>query len=233
MNDLFGGKFAPITNTIGFLRCDHSRAAQAFFDWQENIQAKRGVSLVKRSIHGGLESAIQKLLPLTSVERRRYLLISTRSDWTAFLDNGHQGTDVFSPLSYLAEKLSCEAVRATYVPEGRGKQYPAVIFELYGPNRSEFLNYVRSIAVAYDGKKWAFAAEGEVQPFEQVERYSTRSIQDRFTPEMLENYLKSLGIHAFRQDFYSPDGQEAILIEKVGPIAPAAREFQLADVQLA
>src|SRR5262245_28318856 len=102
MNDLFGGKLAPITNTIGFIRCDCSRAAQAFFDWQEGIQTKRGVSLIEGKIHGDFESAIRRLLPLTSVERRRYLFVPTRSAWTAFLDNGHQGTDVFSPLSFLA-----------------------------------------------------------------------------------------------------------------------------------
>jgi hypothetical protein len=231
MNDLFGGRFAPITSTIGFLRTDDSRAVQAFVDWQQDIQKKRGVSLVERKIQGDFEFAIQQLLPLTSVERRRYLFIPTRSNWTAFLDNGHQGTDVFSPLSYLAEKLSCEAARATHVPEGRGKQYPAVVLELYGPNRSEFLNYVRSVAVTYDGRKWAFEAAGETQPFEEVARYSSRLARDRFTPEMLANYLKALGIRAFEQDFYCPEGREAILIEKSGPIAPAAREFQLADVQ--
>lgn len=231
MNALFDGKLAPITNTIGFLRCDLERAAQAFFDWQEGIQTKRGVSLARSAASGDFETAIQKLLPLTSVERRRYLFVPTRSDWTAFLDNGHQGTDVFAPLSYLAQKLSCEAVRATYNPEGRTNQYPSVILEVYGPNPTDFLNYIRSISAAYDGKKWAFATGGEAQPFEQVEIYSSASIRDRFTPEMLESYLKALGIDAFEPDFYMPNGDSAVFIEKSGPIAPAAREFQLIDLQ--
>jgi hypothetical protein len=50
---------------------------------------------------------------------------------------------------------------------------------------------------------------------------------------MLSSYLKGLGIRAFEPDFYLPDREEAILIEKYGPMAPAAREFQLVDVQLA
>jgi hypothetical protein len=227
MSELFGGKFAPVTNTIGFLRYDSSQAAQCFFDWQEEIQAKRGVSLVESKVQGDLGSAIQRLLPLTSVERRRYLFIPTRSNWTAFLDNGHLGTDVFAHLSYLAEKLACEAVRATYIPERRNNQYPVVMFELYGPTRSDFLNYVRSVAVSSDGRNWAFAAAGEVQPFEEIQRYSSRKIRDRFTPEMLDNYLSKLDIRAFDPDFYLPHGNEAILIEKIGPIASAAREFQL------
>jgi hypothetical protein len=230
MNELFGGKLAPITNTIGFLRYDLERAAEAFFQWQEGIQTKRGVSLTKEATIGDLEAAIPKLLPLTSVERRRYLFIPTRSKWVAFFDNGHQGTDVFAPLSYLARQLSCEALRATYNPEGRAKQYPAVILEMYGPRPTDFLNYVRSISAAYDGKKWAFATGGEAQPFEQVERYTAKSVRDRFTPEMLESYLKAMGINAFESDFYMPAGQAAILIEKSGPIAPAVREFQLVDL---
>lgn len=231
MNELLGGKFAPITNTIGFIQCECTRISQDFFDWQQGIQAKRGVSLIKTEIHGGLESAIQKLLPLTSVERRRYLFLPTRSQWTAFLDNGHQGTDVFAPLSYLAKILSCEAVRATYAREVLGKRYPAVILEMYGPNRSVFLNYVRSIGVGYDGKKWTFVSSGEVQPFELVDQYTNRSVKDRFTPEMLDRYLKVLGIDAFDPAFYRPNDQPALLIEKTGPISPAAREFQLADLQ--
>jgi hypothetical protein len=229
MTELYGGRFAPITNTIGFLRYDSARAAETFLKWQEVIQAKRNVSLVESKVRGDLCSTIQRLLPLTSVERRRYLFIPTRSNWTAFLDNGHRGTDVFAPLSYLAERLSCDAVRSTYVPEGRDKQYPAVIFELYGANRSDFLNHVRSVAAAYDGRKWTFVAAGETQPFEELQRYSNRLVKDRFTRKMLEEYLKALGICAFEESFYLPDGKEAILVEKAGPIASAAREFQLAD----
>jgi hypothetical protein len=47
---------------------------------------------------------------------------------------------------------------------------------------------------------------------------------------MLDNYLKALGIYAFDVEFYCPDSQPAALIEKVGPMAPAAREFQLAEL---
>jgi hypothetical protein len=227
MRELLDGKFAPITNTIGFLRYDSLRAAQSFFDWQSSIQSKRGVALASIEVCDELESVIPRLLPLTSVERRRYLFIPTQSDWVAFWDNGYRGSDVFAHLSFLAETLSCEAVRATYIPENGDKQFPA----LYGPTQSDFLNYVRSVAVAYDGKKWSFSAAGEVQDFENIERYSNRKIQERFTFEMLEEYLRALGIYAFDKKFYLPSGKCATRIEKVGPIAPTAREFQLADLQ--
>jgi hypothetical protein len=202
-----------------------------FVEWQEGIQAERGVSLAKRQVCDELQSAVRQLLPLTSVERRRYLFIPTRSNWTAFLDNGHQGTDVFSTLSFLAEKLHCNAMRATYVPEGRRKQFPAAIFELYGPDRTDFLNYTRSVAVSYDGAKWAFSSSGEVQSFEHVVRHSSQKIRDRFTPEMLLEYTKALSVRMYDEDYYAADGECAYLVEKSGPIAASAREFQLADLR--
>ncbi|USQ94994.1 hypothetical protein [Caulobacter sp. RL271] len=170
-------------------------------------------------------------MPLTSVERRRYLFIPTRSDWTVFLDNGHQGTDAFSPLSYMAEKLSCEAVRATCAPGTRESSDLAVIWELYGPEVIDFSNTVRAVFVADDGNGLVFSESGEVQPYEDMGKYSSRLKRDRFTPQILDHYLRAVGIEAFDETFYQPEGQAAILVEKLGPIAPASREFQLADLR--
>jgi hypothetical protein len=102
MKELLDGRFAPITHSIGFIRCDRDVAANAYRRWQEIIQSKRNVTLSSRSVSGRLEDVLQSLLPLTSVEARRFLFVPTRSEWTAFLDNDHQATDVFSPLSFLA-----------------------------------------------------------------------------------------------------------------------------------
>ncbi|MBW8858606.1 MAG: hypothetical protein JF570_02435 [Caulobacter sp.] len=231
MKTLFDGKYAPITDMIGFIRCSPARAADLFVEWQRPIQGKRGVSVDATSIKGSLEASLRRLAPLTSVERRRYLFIPTRSNWTAFLDNGHQGTDAFSPLSYMAEKLSCEAVRATYDPETRDGSGLAVIWELYGPHVVDFSNTIRAVFVANDGNGLIFSESGEAQPYEDVEKYSSRLKRNRFTPQMLDHYLRAVGIEAFDENFYQPEDQAAILVEKRGPIAPASREFQLADLQ--
>jgi hypothetical protein len=231
MKTLLDGKYAPITDTIGFIRCSAARAADFFIEWQRPIQNKRGILVDTASIKGRLETKIRRLMPLTSVERRRYIFIPTHSNWTAFLDNGHQGTDAFSPLSYMAEKLSCEAVRATYDPGTRGNSDLAVIWELYGPNLVDFSNTVRAVFVTDDGNGLIFSESGKVQPYEDVEKYSNRLKRDRFTPQMLDHYLRALGIEAFDENFYQPEDQAAILVEKFGPIAPTSREFQLADLQ--
>jgi len=53
---------------------------------------------------------------------------------------------------------------------------------------------------------WSFSESGEVQPFEEVDQYKKRMIQERFTVDMLERYCKALGIELNRADFYGPHG---------------------------
>ncbi|MGH6615873.1 hypothetical protein [Sphingomonas sp.] len=222
---LLDNRFSPVTNSIGFLKCDPDRAARAYMDWQAGIQAKRGVRLAQEPVSGPLLNALRSLLPLTSVETRRFLFLPTRSPWTAFLDNGHDGTDVFAPISFLAQQLGCEGIRATATPHApEDRLFGATILEIYGPHKTEFLNYIRSVASTCDGYGWSFSAAGTVQPFEDPARYAQRKIQSRFTLEMLNAYLNAMGIDAFDMDFYLPDNRAAIRIEKIGPSAPAMRE---------
>lgn len=227
MDELFCGNLSPTTETIGFLRCNAKTAANAFLSWQTGIHLQRGVSLEQTRVYGGIKSAILNLQPLTSVETRRYLFAPTSSDWVAYFDNGYRGTDAFPPISYLAQILSCDGVRATYVPAGNSARYPATIMEIYGPDDTDFLNIVRSISSGFDGSKWEFAANGNIQPFEDTNLYKRRSIKERFTGNTLDHYLKALGISAFDENFYAPDASEVILIEKQGPLAPLTREFRL------
>jgi hypothetical protein len=77
---------------------------------------------------------------------------------------------------------------------------------------------------------WTFDTAGQQQPFERPERYAERRIRDRFTPDMLRSYLAALGIRAFDEDFYMPDG-EALLIEKDIPLYRRERAWTFEDVQ--
>jgi hypothetical protein len=64
---------------------------------------------------------------------------------------------------------------------------------------------------------WEFAAEGEVQPYEQTENYRKRRITDRFTAEMLESYCGALGLDLFNPDFY---GKESLVVHMKGKGSP-------------
>ena len=118
MESLLNNRLAPITDTFGFLQCDIQKAVVAYLAWQTPIQAARFVSLEQSALRSSLQDGLLSLLPLTSVERRRFLFTPTASSWTAFFDNGHQSTDAFSPLSYLARTVGCQALRLSYVPDG-------------------------------------------------------------------------------------------------------------------
>lgn len=203
---LYDDRYAPITTGIGFLECDAKMAADAFEEWQRPIQATRGVRLQRRELTGDLPARLESLLPLTSHEARRFLFSPTSGKWTAYLDSGWRGTDAFSVVSYLAATIGCSGIRAVSVPHtirktpaGERGRYGATILEVYAADSSgcSFLNTQRSIFAANDGGRWKFGEQGQPFDFEQLDRYKARRIRDRFTPELLDEYLQHLGVHFF------------------------------------
>jgi hypothetical protein len=237
MRLLFDNKLAPVTSTVGFIEARATEIADAFIAWMSPIQSKRGVTIKSRPVVGSLEEALDQLLPLTNVERRRYLFVPTTSRWTAFFDNGVRGTDAFSTLSFLARSTSVRAGSFTAVPDqdiyrqGRTRRYGASILELYSPEDKEFLNYERSISLANEGGgKWEFHAAGTIQPFEEEEFYRKRRVEDRFPLELLSRYLKALEFDGFSEDFYQlTSDQPGVLVEKVGPLAPGVKEYSIQE----
>lgn len=235
MRLLFDGRLAPITSTIGFLEVPAAEAAAAFLDWYRAIHEPLGRRLSDRRVSGGLESVLLRLLPLASVLRTKHLFVPTASPWCAFFDNGRQGTDAFPPMSYLARRLGCRGMRVTAVPDtiegelkGAKGDYGAMVLEVYGPERTDFLNRQRSIGAVHDGDRWDFSAGGTPFPFEETERYRARRIRDRFTFDMLERYLRHLGLSPFEEEFYLPGPEvEAVLIEQTGASPPGRMEFGL------
>jgi hypothetical protein len=231
--------YAPITSQIGFLECDAKIAADAFQTWQLPIQAARGVGLATCEVTGDFPAKIARLLPLTSVEARRFVFLPTTSNWTAYFDNGWRGTDAFSTVSYLATTIGCRGIRAVSVPDtmtssakGDEGRFGATILEIYSADSSDcsFLNIRRSVAAINDGGRWRFDANGAVVDFEQLAHYEARRIRDRFTPEMLDDYLRAVGIHFFLREFYEP-ASPAYLISKTGPSAPGLKEYSLGEAR--
>ncbi|HEY0169928.1 MAG TPA: hypothetical protein VGB98_02665 [Pyrinomonadaceae bacterium] len=237
MRLLLSGRLAPITSTVGFLEAPLAGAVGAFVDWQRSIYEPKGISVTHRPVTGGLEEVLLSLLPLTSVLRRRYLFVPTESPWVAFFDNGHGGTDAFSVMSTLAQLLRCRGMRVTAIPdtiEGEFKEakgrHGGLVLEVYGPDQTHFLNYVRSISVVNDGGKWDFNQGGTPFPFEDLSRYKARRVRDRFTFDMLESYLSELGVSPFKEEFYLPaSGGAAQLVEKHGLTPPGMRKYTLAE----
>jgi hypothetical protein len=231
---LLDDRWAPVTSDMGFLEWDAERAARAYAEWQAGLLAPRGGAVETRPVAGSLEQVLSALLPLISGEKPRCLFIPTRSAWTAYIDNGWRGTDVGGPMRYMSRTLGCRGMRVGAVPHTLRKdkgRYGIVVLEVYGPRQTNWLNYLRSLYVANDGGRWVFGQSGEPFPFEKVEQYQARRVRDRFTFDMLKEYLRHLGLSPFDEDFYLPEGAPAWLVEKTGPFFAANKEYTLAQAR--
>ena len=220
---LLEDRWAPVTSEMGFLETDAEHAARAFATWQRGLLTPRGFTVEVRPVSGSLEQALSALLPLTSPETQRHLFIPTRSAWTAYVENGWTGTDAASPMRYMARRLSCRGLRVVAVPHTlREEQGPLWRRDAGGvrPAADGRLNYVRALVCANDGGRWVFDQSGEPFPFEKLEQYQARRVRDRFTFDMLKDYLRHLGLSPFEEDFYLPEGAPAWLVERKGSVSP-------------
>ncbi|HLL05610.1 MAG TPA: hypothetical protein VK539_33885 [Myxococcaceae bacterium] len=234
---LLEDRWAPVTEEMGFLELGAEQAAQAFTTWHRELVTSEGFTFEVLPVTGTLEQVLSRLLPLSGGETQRRLFIPTRSAWTAYVSNQWTGTDASSPMRYMARWLSIRSMRVVAVPHtlrGNHGRYGAVMLSVYGPERLEKIsNTVRALAVANDGGRWVFEQSGEPLPFEQVEQYQARRVRDRFTFEMLKDYLRHLGLAPFQEDFYLPPGSRAWLVQKTGPFTTPGQEYTLEEARAA
>ncbi|XXF78223.1 hypothetical protein P2318_00255 [Myxococcaceae bacterium GXIMD 01537] len=133
----------------------------------------------------------------------------------------------------MAQTLGCRGLRVVAVPHTLRKdkgRYGAVILDVFSPLETG-PEYLRALEAVNDGGRWVFECSGEPFPFEQLERYKARRVRDRFTFDMLKQYLHHLGLAPFDEHFYLPPGEPAWLVEKTGPLYPNHQDFSLAQVR--
>jgi hypothetical protein len=235
---LLEDRWAPVTSTMGFVELEAGQAARAFASWHTGLMTPRGIKVEVLPALGSLEQVLSRLLPLNGGETQRHLFIPTRSLWSAYLSSQWTCTDAASPMSYMARWLNIRTMRVVAVPHSPrktgGTRYGAVMLDVFGPEQpGKIHNYVRAIEVANDGGHWVFEEEGEPFSFEQVEQYQARRVRDRFTFDMLKDYLRHLGLFPFDEDFYMPPGSTAYLIQKSGPFNTGGRDYTLEEARAA
>lgn len=212
MKTLLNDRFAPITSSIGFLRLDIDAVVMSLTEWRRNV-VPGGVN--SEELNGGFPECLHALEPLTGGVVPRELLVEASDGWTAYFDCSLRGTDAATPIGYLSRTVRCQGLAITAVPHTIGLrgvkngQMGSVQFEMFGPRQTEFLNYVRTIALSYEGSRWVFETNGAEQWFEELDAYTSRKIRDRFTTEMLERYCKALDLDVFDAAAYGP---RAVLI---------------------
>ena len=178
-------KWFPVTDDFGFIHAPIEQVVKDLKVWSFS----NGIEYVQTKIATSLPEAFESLLPL-SHSKMRELFIATKSEWTACFKNGIQGSDPSTDMSQLSKRMGVMSMRVCSTP--LGAKYPAVILEVYAPESlgGNQYNHRRSIAAANDGGKWVFEQSGEPFPFENIEAYGRTKKKDRFTREMLCEYLK-------------------------------------------
>ena len=146
-----------------------------------------------------------------SAPMTRYAAIAA-GHWTLILNNGPHGTDVGMLPSQAARELGCLAVRAVCAVcvGDDGQECPARILEAFGPDGHGPLLSVRSIVAANDGGSWVFETTGEPWAFERPDHYACRRKTDRFTGELLYEYLRRLRVPIDEE----LDWARALLVER-------------------
>lgn len=216
---LCGDAFAPITSRIGFLQAPINQVSEALKVWRGQIHGSSQAT----ELSGGLVRNVHVLEPLTIGIRPRELLVATRNPgWTALFDCGINGGDPVASVGYLARTMQVHGAVVCSVPHEPGAgprgRYGALQLEIFGPVQTDFLNYVRTISLAHDGRKWRFDVSGAVQPFEDVDVYARRKTTDKFTLDMLDRYAHELGLDPFNPGFY--EGPSVLLTNPSGRLHP-------------
>jgi hypothetical protein len=225
---LFLPKLAPLTYGFGFIEAPPSFVEDCVLPWQHSLARK----ITIERINMPLRDALRRLEPLSSCAFKD-LWVETESPWLARFSNGFFSGG--ESISYLARRCKTRSVSISCTPhtmpsrvtkESRGT-WGSTQFALYGPEPKPILNGVRSIAAANDGGSWVFHTSGEIQPFEQVEKYRAPRISDRFTPEMLESYCRAMGIDPFNESFYKPSA--VLLVQDIDSWKQPPRLMSLAQ----
>lgn len=229
MKTLLNDRFAPITSSVGFLRLDLNDAAIALSEWRRNLVS----NVVTEHLECGSLGCLRSLEPLTGGVRPRELLVEASNGWTAYFDCSLQGTDAVSTVGYLSRAVGCQGLAITTVPHTAGTpgvdgRMGSLQFQMFGPLQTAFLNYVRTVALSFDGSRWLFEANGTPQWFENLERYNARRVRDRFTSEMLEEYCRALDLDIFDVNAYGP---RATLIRSQVEVPAGAYVMTLEEVQ--
>lgn len=212
MKTLLDEAFAPITSAIGFIEAPLDEVAEYVAAWRRGLNDGFGQT---HAVRGGLADLLTELDPLPA-ERHgglRELFVSAGSHWTAHFGHMWPWHDLLSPTSHICRVLARRGVvvRSASMPDKdrdmRTRQPYVVSMVMVSDAPTDWLNLLRTIELAWDGRRLAFHQEGEVQPWEETSRYRALRARDRFDTDLLERYCRELGIDVFDTGFYGPEGR--------------------------
>jgi hypothetical protein len=218
----------PVTRDLGLVNAPVDACVESFTSWQSSI----GLQYTIKTAVSFSETL--GLLPPLSAEKRRLAFVPTAAPgWTALFQSGISGSDPFPATSMLASNLLRTLGMRVCVTPPAGN-WPAVLWEVYAPKElggDSTLGYRRAISAMNDGGRWVFNQSGEPYPFEEVAKYTLPRKRDRFTREMLIDYLAQFGLAPLSDAFYSVSGdRRAVVLERTSRWNNPPPEFTLEQV---
>lgn len=220
-------KWGPVSDDFTLVNAPVRETLAAYETWVRRL----GQASSAREI-ANIDKAFAALAPLSSAMTRK-LLVSAGPQWTAFFQNGLQGSDPTAGGNQLSKELGVIGMRVCATPDDN--LYPAVMWEVWAPQRlgGNEWGYRRSIAVSSDGGKWVFEESGEPYAFEEPERYAASRKRERFTKEMLRRYLAALAVDPFAEGALQADAAIPAVLIETALRAAAPRELSYAEAALA
>jgi hypothetical protein len=219
--------WSPVTSDFGLIDAPVEVVSARYLEWLEGLDQEFRVKSER-----DFARSLAFLAPL-SAEMRRRVLAPTRAGWTAFFQSGFQGSDPSPVMSYLTRLMGVDSMRVCRTPADAAQ--PACVWEVYAPaSRGGVppLFHRRAIALVCESGRWTFHESGAPFPFENPAVHAARRTRDRFTPDLLCEYLSKLGLFPFDPDFYSPPGSPPkVLIERLDRWDSPPPEFSLEEVR--
>lgn len=236
MKLLFDNALAPLTYHIGFLQVGVEQLVAAYAEWMEqmvavNMEIKN--SHTQRQVTGSLYDVLQILPPLTEL-RTKIVFVPTNSNWTAIFENFWIG-DIRPRVAHLTRTIGCRGINMMAIPvaiDERAGNWRTLGIQVFGPKPNSISNMERVIGIVRDNNRLSLVSNGTPFPFERLDQYQEKRVKDRFTQELLEQYMAEFGLFPFDESFYLPaGGGPAILDEKQYPSHVVHKTYTLDEIR--
>ena len=209
-------EFRPITRACNIVEAPIEDCIGAAIDTRKAIFSREMRSLgtpekissfsLSTAVAGeSLEAGLSYLVPLAAPTPTRYLFLQTvRAPWAVFFSNWKICSGHPELVGGIAKRLKTRGIYALLQEHTRKKNkgyYGG--FKIHFYDASEQAS--RRIECINDAGPWFFGQEGDPLPFEDIERYERPNKRERFTDEMLSDYLQQFGLRPYDDDFYKVD----------------------------
>lgn len=189
---VLGGSARPIGSAIAFIECPIGDVRAAI----DEIRAEATIEVAGPM---PFADALRRLDPMQAPWTKE--VVADCGRWTAYVNNFVNGGDPSAIAPALAQRLGVACVTAEHTKR-YGPGHESTQLWMQGPTGRPPLMGIRSLAAHCADGRWSWHEHGDVQPFEQVERYSARRKRDRLDRPLLVSYLSAMEIDVDGADFF-------------------------------